>query len=95
MFDADGLAPDVSTIQPSRFWFFWVRAASVWSAGSKILRPIRLHELFAIWDFQGKLECHSLSRKQSLMLQHRFYSPPGKISCLIAHTLLRTKADTF
>ncbi len=40
VYDADGLAPDLSHISSSRFLFFWVRAASVAASGDKILRPI-------------------------------------------------------
>jgi hypothetical protein len=36
VFDADGLAPDLAAIQPSRFWFFWVSASSVWARKQNI-----------------------------------------------------------
>lgn len=96
VYDADGLAPDMTTISPPRFWFFWVRAASVWSKEEKIIRPIKLHELFAIWDFEGKLsmEGQSLSERMTL-LRRRFNSPPGKISRLILHHIFDSKAAQF
>ena len=70
VYDADGLAPDLAGIPSSRHWFFWVLAASVWSKKEKVLRPVKLHELFAIWDFEGKLENQFNNRKQAItMLQ--------------------------
>jgi hypothetical protein len=84
VYDADGLAPDLSAIRSSRFWFFWVRAFSVWSKTKKVLRPVQLHELFAICDFEGKLACKGKTRRQILtLLQHRLYSPPGKLARLV------------
>jgi hypothetical protein len=46
VYDADGLGPDLSLIASSRFLFFWVRAATVWSKdkSERVLRPIRLYE---------------------------------------------------
>ena len=96
VYDSDGLAPDLSASRSSRFWFFWVRAATAWSKGEKILRPIKLHELFAVWDFEGKLECQGKSHSQGVtLLQQRLYSPPGKLSRLLAHHLLSARAEYF
>jgi hypothetical protein len=96
VYDADGLAPDLAGIPSSRFWFFWVLAASVWKKKEKVLRPVKLHELFAIWDFEGKLDNQSNSRRQVItMLQHRFYSPPGKIIRVIGHHFLEERAAYF
>jgi hypothetical protein len=98
VYDADGLAPDLAALArkyPTRFLFFWVLAASVWKRGCRILRPVRLHELFAIWDFEGKLECQAISRSQSItLLLQRLNSPPGKLSRLLAHHVLQQKLDT-
>ncbi len=96
VYDADGLAPDMATISPPRFWFFWVKTASVWSRMERIIRPIKLHEFFAIWDFEGKLslEGRPLTERMTL-LQRRFDSPPGKISRLIIHHLFNCKAAQF
>lgn len=96
VYDADGLAPDLSLIQCSRFWFFWVSAASVWKRKEKILRPIKLHELFAIWDYEGKLECECKNRREAMtLLRHRLHSPPGKILRLLAHHMLNLQAAHF
>lgn len=89
LYDAEGLGPDLATITCSRFWFFWVEAKSVWSKQSKVRCPVKLNELYAIWDFQGKMECQAMSRSQAItLLRHRLYSPPGKISRLIEHHFL-------
>lgn len=61
-----------------------------------MLRPVKLHELFAIWDFEGKLDNQFNNHRQAMtMLQHRFYSPPGKIIRLIAHHLMNLRAAYF
>jgi hypothetical protein len=89
-FDAEGLAPDLHLITNARFLFFWVLAASVWSK-QKIYRPVRLQELFAIWDYEGKLEFRDLSWHKSIfVLQHRLMSPPGKLVRAIVFTLLES-----
>jgi hypothetical protein len=92
VYDANGLAPNMATISPPRFWFFWVRAASVWSKTKKITRPVKLHELFAIWHFEGKLSVKGCPLAERMtLLQQRFESPPGKISRLILHHLFECK----
>jgi hypothetical protein len=96
VYDADGLGPDLSLIQCSRYWFFWVSAASVWKRNEKILRPVKLNELFAIWDYEGKLECEFRNRREAMtILRHRLHSPPGKILRLLAHHLLEQQAAHF
>jgi hypothetical protein len=96
VYDADGLAPDLAGIPSSRHWFFGVLAASMWNKKEKVLRPVKLHELFAIWDFEGKLENQFNNRKQAItMLQHRLYSLPGKLIRLIGHHLLDQRAAYF
>lgn len=96
VYDADGLAPDLAAIKPARYLFFWVKANSVWSKTDRVLRPLRLHELFSIWDFEGKLSLRGLAPSQSLLLlQRRLQSPPGKISRLIAHYVLHRSAQGF
>jgi hypothetical protein len=47
VYDAEGLAPDLAAIKPI-FLFFWVKADSVWSKTDKVMRPVRLHELFSV-----------------------------------------------
>ena len=98
VYDADGLAPDMTTISPPRFWFFWVRAASclLKDKKAKIIRPIKLHELFAIWDFEGKLslEGRPLAERMTL-LQRRYDSPPGKIARLMLHHLFECRVAQF
>eukprot|EP00804_Cyclotella_cryptica_P003629 CCRYP_002219-RA/>CCRYP_002219-RA protein AED:0.38 eAED:0.42 QI:0/0/0/1/0.33/0.25/4/0/448 len=96
VYDSDGLAPDLGATRSSRFWFFWVHAVSVWSKGQKMLRPIKLHELFAIWDFEGKLKCRGKSHSQAVtLLQQHLYSPPGKLSRLRMHHLLDARVKYF
>eukprot|EP00956_Cyclotella_meneghiniana_P034910 scaffold109326_cov43-Cyclotella_meneghiniana.AAC.1 len=96
VYDAEGLAPDLAAIQP-RFLFFWVKADSCGNkTDNKVMRPVRVHELFSIWDFEGKLSLRGMSSEQALLLLHRrLQSPPGKISRLLAHYLLKRKAESF
>ena len=96
VYDAEGLAPDLAAIQP-RFLFFWVKADSCGNkTDNKVMWPVRVHELFSIWDFEGKLSLRGMSSEQALLLLHRrLQSPPGKISRLLAHYLLKRKAESF
>lgn len=93
VYDADGLGPDLSLIASSRFLFFWVRAATVWSKdkSERVLRPIRLYELFSLWDYEGKMECKFRSFAESIAaLRLRLTSPPGKILRAVSYHLLES-----
>jgi hypothetical protein len=91
VYDADALAPDLSLISPSRYLFFWVRCASVVLKGQKILRPVKLHELYSIWDYEGKEECKLHSHKHAMsLLNIRLMSPPGKLIRLVIEHLLQS-----
>ena len=93
VYDGEGMAPDLSTISTPRFWFFWVLAATVWTR-ERILRPIRLHELFSVWDYECKAECKHRSWPHSMfILTHRIQSPPGKIIRVFAFHLLNARND--
>jgi hypothetical protein len=89
VYDGESLGPDLAVISKPRFWFFWVRAATVWSKSEAVLRPIRLYELFSVWDYEGKSECKNRSWDESIVaLRDRICSPPGKIVRAAAFTLL-------
>jgi hypothetical protein len=64
----------------------------VWSKTDKILRPVKLHELFLIWDYEGKMDCKHRSFSHSLLiLRHRVLSPLGKIVRAFAFGLLQQR----
>ena len=89
VYDGDSFGPDLFTLVDSIFLFFWVRANSVWSKQNKILRQVRLHELFGIWDYEGKLESKDRPLRESrIMLRFRLLSPPAKILRALAFHLL-------
>eukprot|EP00956_Cyclotella_meneghiniana_P029273 scaffold70321_cov60-Cyclotella_meneghiniana.AAC.2 len=58
---------------------YWVKCPSVFSHNLPIVRPIALHELCALWDFQlpGDDELPVVMRKKLLM--SFLHGPPGKI----------------
>ena len=67
VYDALGQAPDLSAISIPRELFFHVKVRTVWSR-SAVLRPIRLHELFVVWDYEGKLESKHQGFKHSMQI---------------------------
>ena len=79
VYSATGLAPDISCLgHEDRH--FWVSANSVMRPGGKVLRPVKTHELFAIWDYEGKLESKEWSREyRQKRLNARLGSPPAKV----------------
>ncbi len=54
LFGSDSLGPDLH-ILPNKEVHFWVRAECVYSK-THIIRQVKTTELFAIWDYEGKLE---------------------------------------
>ena len=90
VYDADGLAPNLSIIKPSRFLFFWVIAASVWSKSEQVKQPVQILELLAMWDCEGKLENEFKSFGQLMyVLSNRLLSPLGKILCIFLYNILK------
>ena len=55
VYDSGGLAPNLGCLTPVDR-FIWVRATSVRSPGSKIIRAVNYSELLGMWDYEGKLE---------------------------------------
>ena len=60
VYDSDGLAPDVGCLLPIGR-FIWVKATSVRSPNSKIVRAINYSELLGMWDYEGKLEAMEIT----------------------------------
>ena len=50
MYDAGKFGPNISSL-PRDQGVIWVRANSVFDQGTKVLRPVNIAELFAIWDY--------------------------------------------
>jgi hypothetical protein len=58
---------------------FWVRADCVYSK-TPIMRRLKTAELFAIWDYEGKLESQQWSYKEQLgVLRGCLACPPAKM----------------
>ena len=56
VYASTGLGLDISTLKESEREF-WAMAQSVWNKGREpVLRQITREELFAVWDYEGKLE---------------------------------------
>ena len=78
VYSATGLGPDIGLMSPVDR-YFWVNANTVWSK-EKVVRKITTEELFAVWDYEGKLESSHWSPDFSAhMLSLRLQSPPAKI----------------
>ncbi len=78
VYSGDWLAPDLAAM-PFTDVQIWVQAHSVYSK-DVVLRQVRLAELFAIWDYEGKLESVGWSRAQSLsVLKACLLAPPAKM----------------
>jgi hypothetical protein len=60
LFDGDGIGPDLHAL-PFKEVHFWVRAFSVYSK-DPVIRRVKTVGLFAIWDYEGKLESQQWSR---------------------------------
>lgn len=98
IYDGDGskklpvyhsLAPDISGL-PEFDRKFWLEANSVWSK-ERVLRKVTLPELFAIWDYEGKLETKSMDIDEAFtLLEQRLLCPPGKILRSLGHVALHS-----
>ncbi|KAL7527269.1 hypothetical protein ACHAXR_004033, partial [Thalassiosira sp. AJA248-18] len=78
LYSAKKLGPDISTLK-GEDRFFWVSAASVMSK-NHVLRRVKIFELFAVWDYEGKLESSEWSHAESIdILRYRTLSPPAKM----------------
>ena len=78
----EAVALDLSHLQSCER-HFWVLAQSVFTQ-KPVLRQVKIAELMAIWDYEGKLESRGWSREQCLRILHaRLLSPPGKILSFI------------
>jgi len=90
VYSSYGLGPDISRLgMESRE--FWVRADSVWCK-EQVLRQVSTEELFAVWDYEGKLESkHWTTDLTSAILQLRLGSPPGKIVRALAHAAFSSR----
>ena len=79
VYDSGGLAPDIGCLPPIER-FIWVRASSVRSPGSKIIRAVQYSELLGMWDYEGKLESrHWPWELRREVLNQRLKSPPAKM----------------
>ena len=88
IYSSRGLGPDISRLG-REFREFWVRADSVWSK-QQILRQVSLEELFAIWDYEGKLEAKAWTFASPLLLAKSFGAlrmPPLNLGCRVTTTL--------
>lgn len=85
-----GTGPDISMLDRSKL-NFWVRANSVFSS-EPVIRQVKFHELFAMWDYEGKNESRNWSEQEKLMvLKARLRSPPAKM----IRAFLSAAADAF
>ena len=78
LFASDGIGPDLHAL-PFREVHFWVRAVCVYSK-APVIRRVKTDELFAIWDYEGKLESRQWSHSEQLaILRGRVACPPAKM----------------
>ena len=78
VFSAASLGPDISALAVEERTI-WVRANSVRSR-DPVVRQVNIHELHAMWDYEGKLEVkHWTTLQRWKVLQNRLLSPPAKI----------------
>eukprot|EP00804_Cyclotella_cryptica_P005665 CCRYP_000031-RA/>CCRYP_000031-RA protein AED:0.42 eAED:0.37 QI:0/0/0/1/1/1/2/0/485 len=75
------LGPDISTMDPKDL-HFWVSSNSVMSKdkAKQVIRTKNIHELLAMWDYEGKLETKPWNKSdRKHVFRQRLLSPPGKI----------------
>jgi hypothetical protein len=78
LFGGDGIGPDLHAL-PFGEVHFWVRAACAYSK-IPVVRRVKTVKLFAIWDYEGKLESLQWSRIEQLaILWARVACPPAKM----------------
>ncbi len=78
LFSGDALGPDLNML-PFKEVHFWVRAECVYLK-TPIIRRVKTAEVFAIWDYKGKLESQQWSYKEQLrVLRARLDCPPAKM----------------
>ncbi len=78
LFGGDALGPDLHAL-PFKEVHFWVRAECVYSR-TPVVRRVKTAELFAIWDYKGKLESQQWSYIQQLgILRGCLACPPAKM----------------
>jgi len=79
VYDSSGSAPDIGTL-PRDNRNFWVAANSVYDPNRKVIRQVSTSELFAIWDYEGKLESRDWNPvTRAMVLNARLSSPPAKM----------------
>ena len=79
VYSGKGVGPDLGQLPPGEL-NFWVLSSSVYSRGVPLLRPVRRHEVLAIWDYEGKLDGQGWNKRQfDWFLRARLASPPAKI----------------
>ncbi len=64
LFSGNALGPDLHVL-PFEEVNFWVRAVCVYSK-TPVVRRVKTAELFAIWDYKGKLDSQQWSYIQQL-----------------------------
>ena len=78
LFGGDGIGPNLHAL-PFGEVHFWVRAACAYSK-IPVVRRVKTVKLFAIWDYEGKLESLQWSRIEQLaILWARVACPPAKM----------------
>ena len=78
LFGGDGIRPDLHAL-PFREVHFWVRVVCIYSK-VPVVRQVKTVELFAIWDYKGKLESQQWSCiEQLVILWGRVACLPGKM----------------
>ncbi|KAL7528378.1 hypothetical protein ACHAWF_002541 [Thalassiosira exigua] len=89
LYDGASLAPDLGALE-GEDRPIWVRANSVFVRGNHVVRQTRLHELFAMWDYKGKVGLRDLQLKDRWkVLELRLGSPPAKICENLALQVMR------
>jgi len=79
VYDANQLGPNLFGMAEEEL-SFWVKAQSVWNKAIPIMRPITQSEVFAIWDYEGKLLPQEFDESDKLeLLLLRLKSPLAKI----------------
>ncbi len=83
---SNSLGPDLASL-PFCGAKIWVQAHSVFSKET-VLRQVRISELMAIWDYEGKLESVGWTRAHSFsILRARLSAPPAKMLRYFAQTV--------
>ena len=79
VYDGLGRAPDLRDLGLGEL-HFWVRARSVFSPDTPVVRQVAYHELLMIWDYEGKQESARWNQNlRAWVLRARLASPPAKI----------------